>query len=311
MGNDQAKWCLLSFVGREKELKIALVIPTYHAGEEFEAVLTLIDQQREVLDLVKIVDSSSADTTVEIAKKFNTEIEIIKQSDFSHGGTRRKISMECYEKGYDYLIFMTQDVYLQADALKNLVTFIQSDSKLGVTFGRQEVDLNKGNLFESYARSFNYGEISYKRTAADIKEYGIKTIFSSDAFVIYNLQILKEVDFFEDTDDVSEDMLIAHKIIQAGYSVGYCSKAKVYHTHNYTIMDEYRRYKGIGKFYKKQSKMLSEYGKTSSNGLKLVLGEIKFLAEQGKILLVPKSIVRNAAKFIGHKVGFYAKNFSS
>lgn len=286
-------------------MKIALVIPTYNAGEEFKEVLSLINQQREGLDLVKIVDSSSSDNTVETAKTFNCEIEIINQSEFSHGGTRRSISIECDKQGYDYLIFMTQDVYLQEDALQNLVAFIQSDPKLGVTFGKQEVDLTKGNLFEYYARSFNYGNKSYKRTAADVKEYGIKTIFSSDAFVIYNLKILNEIDFFEDTDDVSEDMLIAHKIITAGYSVGYCSEARVYHTHNYNVFDEYKRYKGIGKFYKRQSNMLSQYGKTSSNGLKLVLGEIKFLTERGKILLIPKSIARNAAKFIGHKVGFY------
>ena len=41
------------------------------------------------------------------------------------------------------------------------------------------------------------------------------------------------------------------------------------------------------------------------DGIKLVLGEIKFLIAKGKILLVPKSVIRNSAKFIGHKVGYY------
>lgn len=289
----------------EKELKVALAIPTYNAGNEFRTVLTLINQQRNLVDAIKIIDSTSVDNTVAIAKEFNCDIEVIDQSEFSHGGTRRKIAIEYSKKGYDYLIFMTQDVHLQNRALSKLIDYIVSDSQLGVVYGRQEVDLSTGNLFEYYARSFNYSSHSYTRTKADIREQGIKTIFSSDAFAIYNLSILKQIDFFEDTTEVSEDMLIAHKIINAGYSVGYCSEAKVYHTHNYNVLDEYKRYKEIGKFYKKNSAILDSYGKTSSNGIKLVLGEIKFLIAKGKILLVPKSVIRNSAKFIGHKVGYY------
>ncbi|MHC5268653.1 glycosyltransferase family 2 protein [Enterococcus sp. LJL98] len=289
-------------------MKVALVIPTYNAGEEFRDVLALINQQREILSTIKIIDSSSIDNTVELAKEFNCEVEMIKQSDFSHGGTRRRIGIEFYEKEYDYLIFMTQDVYLQEDALQELLKFIQSDSMLGLAYGKQEVDLSKGDLFEYYARKFNYPDKSYKRKIEDVKKYGIKTIFSSDAFVVYNLALLNKVDFFEDSKDVSEDMLVAHKMVQSGYSVGYCSEARVYHTHNYNMVDEYKRYKEIGKFYKKQAHVLEKYGKTTSNGLSLALGELSFLIKKRKVFLLPKSVLRNAAKFIGHKVGYYYGN---
>lgn len=286
-------------------MKIALAIPTYNAGNDFYKVLENINEQNEMIDLVRVVDSSSNDSTVDIAKKFGCEVEVIDQKKFSHGGTRRKIAIESFNSGYDYLIFMTQDVFLQENALKNLINYISSDKNLGVVFGKQEVDLTKGNLFEYYARTFNYSEKSYKRTKSDIRKFGIKTIFSSDAFAIYNLAILKEVDFFEDTKEVSEDMLAAHKIIEAGRSVGYCAEAKVYHTHNYKVIEEYKRYKEIGKFYKKQSSIMNFYGKTSNNGVKLAVGEVSFLWKQKKLVMIPKSLIRNAAKFIGHKVGYY------
>lgn len=286
-------------------MKVALVIPTYNAGKEFEQTLDLINKQNELLDSMKIIDSSSSDNTVLIAKKNHFAIEIISKDEFSHGGTRRGIAIEFYNKGFDYLIFMTQDVFLQENALSEIVSFISSDSNIGVAYGKQEVDLKRGNLFEFYARNFNYPDESFTRTEKDIPKYGIKTIFTSDAFSIYNLDLLKRVDFFPNSTDVSEDMLVAHKFIKEGYSVGYCADAKVYHTHNYNIYDEFRRYKEIGKFYKHNDTMLKKYGKTSTNGIKLAIGEIAFLISEKKWTLVPISIIRNGAKFLGLKVGFY------
>lgn len=286
-------------------MRVILAIPTYNAGKEFDEVLTKIKEQSKMIERIKVIDSTSSDNTIDIANQFGCEVEIINQKKFSHGGTRRKIAIECYEAGYDYLIFMTQDVFLQEKALENLIKFINSDENLGVVYGRQEVDLAKGNLFEYYARSFNYPTKSYKRTKVDVPKFGIKTVFNSDAFAIYNLMNLQQVDFFEDTKDVSEDMLVAHKMIEAGKSVGYCAEAKVYHTHNYNVLDEYKRYKEIGKFYRRQSSVISQYGKTSSNGIKLVIGELSFLLNRKKAYLIPKSVARNAAKFIGHKVGYY------
>ena len=161
-------------------------------------------------------------------------------------------------------------------------------------------------MFEYYARSFNYPSTSYKRQLSDVPEYGIKTIFNSDAFAIYNLKILKEIDFFQKNQNFAEDMFIAHKIVQSGNIVGYCADARVYHTHDYNIIDEYMRYKEIGKFYRENDEILSWYGKTTSNGVRLAIGEIKFLVEEKKFNLVPSSIFRNASKFLGHKIGYYS-----
>lgn len=284
-------------------MKVALVIPTLNAGDKFQTVLEMIHTQKEECDIVKIVDSSSDDNTVMIAKKFNCEIESIQKREFSHGGTRRLLAEEMKNRGFDYIIFMTQDVFLKQNAIGNLKKFINGDTTIGVVFGKQEVDLSEGNYFEYYARKYNYPDKSYIREKKDIPTKGIKTIFSSDAFAIYNLSILQEVDYFEDSKLVSEDMLVAHKIISAGYKIGYCSEACVYHTHNYSIREEYRRYIEIGKFYKKHNDIVSKYGKTSSNGIKLVLGEILFLTKIKKMHYIPLSIARNFSKFLGHRKG--------
>lgn len=289
-------------------MKIVLAIPTYNAGKSFTDVCNLINSQSSIIDEVVIVDSSSKDETVKIAKDSGFKIKIIGKSEFSHGGTRRKISEYYSSNGFDYIIFMSQDVFLQQSALRNLYDFIASDSSLGVVFGKQEVDIKKGNIYEKFARSFNYPEESYIRSIEDKYEYGIKTIFSSDAFSMYDLSKMKEVDYFDDNLNVSEDMLIAHKFIEANYKIGYCSEAKVYHTHDYSLKEEFTRYISIGRFYRENNGIINSYGKTNSNGIQLVLGEIKYLYNNESILKIPYSILRNVAKYLGHKYGYYLKS---
>lgn len=286
--------------------KIALAIPTYNATENFKEVCNLIKKEAGgIVDTFLIVDSQSKDETVKIAKEANFNVEIIDKTSFNHSKTRSEIAKKFYKEGYKYLILLTQDVFLQDDAIKNLLTFIKSDEKLGAVFGKQEVDLRNGNLFEHYARSFNYPASNLIKSKNDISKLGIKTIFSSDAFIIYDLKILNEVGYFGDKNIVNEDMFVAHKIIEAGYKIGYCADAKVYHSHNYSIFGEYKRYKPIGKFFKENKELLSKYPNTLNSGIKLALGEIKFLKEQKKTSQIPRSILRNAAKFLAFKVGYY------
>lgn len=290
---------------RLQKCKIALAIPTYNAGNDFENVLKKVLSQRQSLELIKIYDSESNDGTVEIALKQGVSVEKIPKKSFSHSGTRTMIAKQMLELDIDYLIFITQDIYLQRDAIENLIKYILKNPNCGVVYGKQQVDLEKGKIYEYFARNFNYGDKDLIKRKSDIKELGIKTIFSSDAFAIYNLTMAKKVGFFGNRINFSEDMYIADKFIQAGYFVGYCSNAKVFHTHNYTILEEYNRYKTIGKFHKEQKEMIDRYGKTNSEGIKLAIGEIKFLKYEGKINKIPESMTRNIAKFLGMKIGYY------
>ncbi|WP_313630834.1 glycosyltransferase family 2 protein [Enterococcus devriesei] len=283
-------------------MKVALAIPTYNAGGNFEKVLKLIEKQSENIDYKYICDSDSTDGTVNIARKYGYVVESIPKCDFSHSGTRTKIAQKMNGLGYEYIIFMSQDVYLQPKALNNIIKFAEAKDA-SVVRGKQEVDLAKGNYFEYYARKKNYGEKSTIFTKEDIPSKGIDTIFTSDAFSIYNLQYLELVNYFGDKVKVSEDMYVAHKLIQAGYSVGYCSEAKVFHTHNYKVYEEFRRYATIGKFYKENDKWISFYGNTNKKGISLATSELKFLFSKKKYHLLLKSVARNISKFIGFQYG--------
>lgn len=282
--------------------KVALAIPTYNAGVYIEEVLNCILKNRDYIDTIKIFDSQSTDNTLEIVKKKKLEYEVWNKKNFSHSGTRTKIARNFYEEGYDYLIFLTQDVYLEPNAIKIILEFVKFND-LSMAYGRQIVDMKKGNIFEKFARSHNYPEISTIKSKSDIESLGIKTIFASDAFSIYKLSTLDKFGYFGSEVDYAEDMVIAHKLIQANYRVGYCASAQAYHTHNYSLFEEYKRYEITGKFHKENIEMIESYGKVNSQGANLAINEIKYLISEKKFYLVPESIIRNSIKYIGLNVG--------
>lgn len=282
-----------------KKSKVALFIPTFNAGKNFEEILTLIDAQDDIVGGKYIIDSSSTDDTVSLAKKHNFDTTIINPKDFGHGKTRTQAAK--YLSSYDYVIFMTQDIYLQNNALENLVNFIENNSKIAVAYGKQEVDMRKGNIFEYRSREYNYPEQSMVKSKADISNLGIKTVFSSDAFAIYDLNKLKEINYFSDEVNFSEDMYAAAQFINKSYSIGYCAEAKVFHTHNYSLKEEFNRYRYIGGFHKDYPEIQEQFGGNTSEGIKLVFNELKYLLRNGYVHLVPESICRSGAKYLGYR----------
>jgi len=284
-------------------LKTMLAIPCYNAGKDFQEVTNRIVEQKQWINSVYIVDSSSQDDTASIARSAGFEVQVIPTAEFSHSATRTMIARKAYESGFDNIIFMTQDVYLQEDAIKNLVNFLTKDPMLAVVRGKQVVDMEKGNYFEYFSRKHNYGESNYIYSKQDIAEKGIDTIYTSDAFSIYRLEPLASVGYFGEEVEYAEDMYAAHKLIQAGFKVGYASDAKVFHTHNYTIKEEYSRYLTTGYFHGENQVWIETYGKVGNKGINLVFGEIVNLLKRGKFYLIPECLVRNGAKFIGFHVG--------
>lgn len=282
--------------------KVALFIPTYNAGEEFEEVVKKIREQSDMIDYLYIIDSSSKDNTVKIAESYGFNVDIIDSQEFGHGKTRTQAAKKLKE--FDYMVMMTQDVYLQEKALENLINFIGKKPDMALAYGKQEVNLKNGTVFESYLRQFNYPEKSQIKTINDKKKYGIKTVFSSDAFVIYNLDMLKEVNYFDESLNFAEDMHTAFKLINNMRSIGYCSKARVYHSHNYKLKEEFKRYKNIGQFHREHKYIQEQFGSNDSEGVKLVFKEIKYLLANGKFYLVPESIIRNILKYLGYKSAF-------
>ncbi|MGJ0300966.1 glycosyltransferase family 2 protein [Aliarcobacter cryaerophilus] len=280
-------------------MKISIIIPTYNAESYLPPLLENIKNQSIKEYELIIIDSSSKDKTVEIAKKFTENVIVIPQNEFDHGGTRAKAAQ--IAKG-EIVVFLTQDALPYDDyAIENIIKVFE-DEKVGAAYGKQ-LSYEDTNLFGKHLREFNYGDIALIRTKDDIKKYGIKTAQLSNSFAAYRKSVLMETGNFKDGLILGEDVYTGAKMILAGYSLVYISEAKVYHSHSYTVWEEFKRYFDIGVFHKCESWILESFGKAEGEGMKYIKSEVKYLLENRAWYLLPEWFVRNGMKYLGYKLG--------
>lgn len=282
------------------DIPVSIIVPTYNAGAEFKNFAEMIMKQTANIKQVLVIDSSSTDATVDIAKSFGFDVEVIAKSDFGHGKTRQyaleKINTEI-------AVFLTQDALLYDEfAVKKLVNCLTSDDKIAAAYGRQIPYQNTGVL-GTFARLYNYPEFSKINTFADRKVKGIKTAFLSDSFAAYKKSLLMQIGGFPDVN-FGEDTFVAAKLLMNGYKTAYCAEAKVYHSHDYSLYQEYVRNKEIGKFHRQEIWLLDIFGKAEGEGLKFVISEAKYLIKNGKFYYLPIAFIHNLVKYLGYKVGW-------
>ena len=278
---------------------ISVIIPTYYAESYLPKLLESLKSQSVQGFELLIIDSSSEDKTVEIAKKYTDNVAVIPQSEFDHGGTRAKAAQMA--KG-EILVFLTQDALpLDNNSIENIVRAFEND-KVGAAYGRQ-ISYEHTNLFGTHLRLFNYPEGSYVRSRDDIAKYGIKTAFLSDSFAAYRKSTLESIGWFKDGLILGEDSYAGAKMILAGYSLAYVSESQVYHSHDYTVWQEFKRYFDIGVFHKCEDWILKEFGKPEGEGGRYVKSELKYLFANNAWYLVPEFFIRNGMKYLGYKLG--------
>ena len=282
---------------------IAVIIPTYNASKYLSKLFKILRQQTVNINEIIIIDSSSTDNTVDIAKTYGAEIVIISKDEFDHGGTRTKAGK--ISKG-DILIYLTQDALpYDEHTIENIVKPFQNDEKIGAAFGRQ-LPYPDATPFAKHLRLFNYPDKSYLRSIEDKEKYGLKACFCSNSFAAYRRAALEEIEWFKDNLIFGEDACAGAKLLLAGYKIAYMAEAKVYHSHNYTIVQELKRYFDLGVFHKSEHWLLEEFGRAEGEGKKYLKSELSFLFGQHKLYLLPEFIIRNGMKFLGYKLG---KNF--
>jgi len=280
-------------------VNIGLVIPTRNGGEVWRHSVDALSETRSKDTSILVVDSSSTDDTVAIAKLIACQIVQIDAQTFNHGGTRNLAAKIMAEN--DILVFMTQDAILDtADALANMIAKF-ADPEVVAVCGRQ-LPHDDANPLAIHARQFNYPAESCVKTVADIPRLGIKTAFMSNSFAAYRSKVFFELGGFPENTILAEDMFLAAKMISAGYKVVYCAEARVRHSHNYTPLEEFRRYFDTGVFHACEPWVQQQLGKASGEGLRFVKSELLYLWQHAP-LWIPRALLTTVCKLLGYKLG--------
>ena len=280
-------------------MRIQIIIPIYHPDDKLICLLRMIKKQSVQNIPVLLIDSGRGVFYGNEIKGMNLRVQMIDSRDFNHGGTRQWGIESCPET--DVYVFLTQDAIL-ADkySIEKLVTIFENN-RVGCAYGRQIPHQGAG-VFASIARAFNYPEESHIYDLEDRKRHGIKTAFISNSFAAYRKEAIEEVHGFPKNTILSEDMCVAAKMLLCKWEVAYVANAVVYHSHDYTVIQEFKRYFDIGVFHARESWIQREFGKAEGEGRRFIMSELSYILKHCPYLIL-EMLVRDFMKFLGYQLG--------
>ena len=254
-------------------MEVLVIIPCYNPDEKLNLLMHRLDEQ--IVGFHLLIIDSGHNKSYQRSLKFkchDVSVVNIDPSEFNHGGTRQwGIGLHPEE---DFYVFLTQDAILVDEhSLENLIAPFAYE-KIGAAYGRQ-LPHNDATLFASTAREINYGAESHVYSFADRGKYGMKTCFMSNSIAAYRRTAMEDVGGFPTNTILSEDMYVAAKMLMKGWKIGYAADACVYHSHNYTIMQEFKRYFDIGVFHARERWIRDTFGAAEGEGKKYVMYETK------------------------------------
>ena len=222
----------------------SVVIPTRNAGEGIAALLDSLWGQTLPPKSILVVDTASEDRTRELSRAHGARVVAVAREEFDHGGTR---DMAFRMTDTPYVVFMTQDARpVTPEALRRLLAPFAGRPGLALVGGRQ-VAYPQASPQEALVRAFNYPEQSRFWDQSQCQALGVRAYLISDVFAAYRREAYLAVGGFDHPLMTNEDMLITQKLLEAGYEVGYAGDACVYHSHDFTWRQQYRRNYIVGR----------------------------------------------------------------
>ncbi len=284
-------------------MKFGLIVPTLNAGSQWIDWLDAFNNQTIKPDRVLVIDSESSDNTTSHAKDSGFDVEVITRSEFDHGRTRQH-GVGCLVD-VDVCIFLTQDAILSGVDSLNQILKPFYDDKVAAVCGRQ-LPRKQATQIEAHARLYNYLSKPYIRSINDVKSFGLKTAFISNSFSAYRISALNEVGGFPENVIFGEDMYVAAKLLKAGYKIAYAADACVYHSHDYSFWQEFKRYFDMGVFHSNEPWIRQDFGGAEGEGVKFVVSESKYLLKHA-FWRVPEGLLRTLLRYTGFRLGLMEK----
>jgi len=278
---------------------VSIIIPTYNAAESLPGLFQSINNQDVSTEEI-IIDSSSSDNTIDIARYFGAHVLSISKEEFGHGKTR---NLAASNANGEIIVFLTQDCILENnDAISCLVESLKEE-QIAASYGRQ-IAAEDAIPTEKFARLYNYPKKPIIKGKEQVWEMGIKTFFFSNVFSAIRRKEFKEIGGFPENLIMFEDMLLAAKLIERGYKIAYVPEAKVIHSHDYSLKQQLRRYYQAGISFQKNPWFM-KYAGANKEGILFIKEEMKYLFKGKEYIWLPYAILEAACKYTGYKAGLY------
>ena len=288
-------------------MEVDVLIPVYRPDGKLTELLKRLKMQNYPIHRVILMNTEEKHFPAELTGIWDrVEVYHLAKEEFDHGGTRdRGVRMSTA----DLVLCMTQDAMpADRELLAELLKALEQDENIAAAYARQLPNENC-RIVERYTRSFNYPDESRKKGKADIEEMGIKTFFCSDVCAAYRVDLFHKLGGFESPVIFNEDMFFAAKAVFAGYYVKYEAEAKVIHSHNYTVRQQFHRNFDLAVSQTMHPEIFEQIS-SEAEGMKLVKSTMKYLCSIGKPYLIFELGIQCVGKYAGYRLGKRYKKLS-
>ncbi len=288
-------------------MEIDVIIPLYKPDKTLFALIEMLNRQTVPVNRIILMNTEQKYFEqlmygVRLKERYrNVEVVHLSQREFDHGGTRRQAVSKSKA---DVVVLMTQDAMPKDEMLLEKLTqhlTNEADNKIAAAYGRQLAKENSGVL-ERFSRMFNYPEQSRIKTQKDLPALGIKTYFCSNVCAAYRRDIYNELGGFVKHTIFNEDMIFAAGAIKAGYAISYEAEAQVYHSHDYTNSQQFKRNFDLGVSQAQFPEIFKDVP-SESEGKKLVKEVTAHLRKKKMMRKLPYFYMQCASKYAGYLLG--------
>lgn len=284
-------------------MSYSVIIPTRNAESSIAVLLDSIWKQTWRPEKVLVIDSSSADRTVEVSRANGAEVMVIAKEDFDHGGTR---DMALRKTDTPYVVFMTQDALLVGrNSMERLLGYFAKRPNLAIIGGRQ-MAYPQATPQEKLVREHNYPAESRFWNKNQCQAMGVRAYLISDVFAAYRRDAYLAVGGFDHPLMTNEDMLITQKLLDAGYEAGYAGNACVYHSHNFTWKQQYQRNYIVGRTMVRYAERFQNAQELGEGMTLAKIVELQLL-RQGKLGACFAFAWDCSARLLGNRMGRWAE----
>lgn len=179
-----------------------------------------LDYPKDLLEVI-VIDNGSTDRTRFILESYTASVRII--SEPKRGASAARNSGLRVAKG-EVVAFTDADCVVDKSWLKHLVVPLE-DKRIGAVGGKN-LSSNPKNYIERYGEEIHNHEAAIRLYKPP---YVITMNWAS------RLDVIREVGFFDEEFLRGQDVDLAYRITQVGYSLEYEARAVIYH-HNETTL---------------------------------------------------------------------------
>ena len=287
-------------------MEVTVLIPTFKPDRKLNELLRRLSKQTMLPSRVLLMNTVEGDEDGQLTESVDEfrdcfpvlSVFHVDRKEFDHGGTRHLgMSFAVTE----LVLCMTPDAIPKDRHLISSLAKWFDDPLVAAAYGRQLAA--KGcSPEERFTRSFNYLETSRVKSKEDLEELGIKTFFCSDVCAMWRRETYFEMGGFERRTIFNEDMILAGKMIRAGYRVVYDADAQVWHSHSYSCVKQLKRNFDLGVSQAEHPEVFSMASSTGE-GIKMVKQNAAWLLRSGNGIRIPKLVLDSGCKYIGYFLG--------